>query len=218
MVEFLKITYTGKEKESNAVFDTNDESAAKKAGIYNKEITYKPVVMITGDGQLIRGFEEALENMKKGESKTVEIPPEKAYGQRNPELVKLIPLKVFQQNKIEPKPGMILQMQGTLVKIQSVESGRVRADFNHELAGKTLVFDIKIEDKVEKDDEKIQSLFERSFPEIKDKIEIKKGEETEIILPKEIAGVQNYQQRKLKLIQDIKKYLKIEKLKISEKY
>ena len=61
MAEFIKVTYTGRDKDTNQVFDTNDESVAKAENIYNPQIKYEPVLMILGDNQLIKGFEEAFD-------------------------------------------------------------------------------------------------------------------------------------------------------------
>ena len=219
MAEFIKVTYTGKEKDTNEVFDTNNADDAKKAGIFIKERTYKPSLMIVGENQLIKGFEDALIGMKENDKKTIEVPPEKAYGERNAELVKLVPMKAFTENKITPSPGMILDVDGRPVRVQSVSGGRVRLDFNHELAGKTLVFDIFVNERIEKPENIMQALFERLFPEVKEKITVKNSEkETEIIVPKTAVGVKNYQGRKMFLIQEIKKYLKIENIKMTEQY
>lgn len=219
MAEFIKVTYTGREKDTKSVFDTNNAEDAKKAGIFANGRNYKPALMITGEGLLIKGFEDALVGMKKNDKKTVEIPPAKAYGERIAELVKLVPMKAFTDNKITPSPGMILDVDGRPVRVQSVSGGRVRLDFNHELAGKTLVFDIKVDERLEKPEDVMQVLFERLFPEVKEKIAVRKNEkETEIIVPSAAVAVKNYQGRKIFLIQEIKKYLKIESVKISEQY
>ncbi|NYZ79957.1 FKBP-type peptidyl-prolyl cis-trans isomerase [Candidatus Micrarchaeota archaeon] len=219
MAEFIKVTYTGREKDTKDVFDTNSADEAKKAGMFVKDRDYKPTLMIVGESQLIKGFEEALAGMSKNDKKTTEITPDKAYGERLSELVKLVPMKVFTDNKIKPVPGMIVDVDGHPVRVQSVSGGRVRLDFNHELAGKTLVFDILVNERLEKPEEIIQALFERLFPELKEKIAVKKSEkETEITVPKSAVTVKNYQGRKLFLIQEIKRYLKIENVKISEQY
>lgn len=218
MTEFVKVDYTGRDKETGKIFDTTEEKPAKEIGIYNEKMC-KPAVMLLGAGHLIKGFENALKGMKAGEKKTVEIKPEDAYGFRNPELVKLLPMQPFIQNNIKPAPGMVLNLQGNLAKVQSVSGGRVRMDFNHELAGKTLIFDIKMVGKIEKEDEKITALFERIFPEVEKKLEIKKtAKETELLMPKDADKVQNYQQRKIGFIQEIKKHVGVENIKVTEQY
>ena len=219
MTEFVKVTYTGKEKNTGRIFDTNDKKAAEEAGIYNPKLSYKPALMILGKNQLIKGFEEALKEMKPGKEKEVEIPPEKAYGERKSELIKIVPLQAFKQNKINPVPGMILELEGMPAKVQSVSGGRVRVDLNHELAGKTLVFKIKLDEKITEPDAKVKALVEQLFPLEKEvKIKILSEEELEINLSKQSTLMKDYQQRKILLIQQIKDLLGYKNIKIIEEY
>lgn len=216
MTEFIKVTYTGKEKDTGRIFDTNNKKVAEENNTYNSNLNYKPTLMILGKKQLIQGFEEALEKMKAGEEKTIEIPPEKGYGQRKQELVKLIPLQIFKKNQIDPKPGMVLQLEGTPARIQSVSGGRVRVDFNHDLAGKTLIFEIKLEEKIEKQDDQLKELVKQVFPfeeEIKAKIT---GKTSEVNISKKSTAMKDYAGRKMILIQQIKTMLDMENVKIIE--
>ena len=218
MTEFVKVTYTGRDKETNEIFDTNDAEEAKKAKIFTDKLSYKPLTMILGDHQLIRGFEEALEGMKKGEKKTVEIAPEKGYGMRNPELIRIVPLKAFEKSEMMPAPGMVIQVDGSIARVQSVSSGRVRLDFNHELAGRNLVFNIEMVDKIEKEEDKLQALFERLFPTGEKVTMNKTDKDTEVVMPAKAVKLKDYAARKVLFIQDVKKYLKIDSLKVTEQY
>jgi len=218
MIEFVKVTYTGREKETGRIFDTNDEKVAKENNIYDAKFNYKPALMILGKNQLIKGFEEALEKMKPGEEKIVEIPPEKAYGQRKASLVRLIPLQAFKKSKIDPKPGMILQLDATPARVQSVSGGRVRVDFNHELAGKTLIFNIKLVEKIEKQEDKIKEIVKQVFP-FEENPEIKiKEKDVEIKISKKSTAMQDYQTRKMLLINQIKNFAEMQNIKIIEEY
>ena len=218
MVEFVKVIYTGKEKETGKIFDTNDKKTAEENGLYNPKFNYKPLLMVTGKGELIKGFEEALEKMKPGEEKEVEIPPEKGYGERRKDLIAIVPLQDFKKNKVNPVPGMVLEIEGRPAKVQSVNSGRVRIDFNHELAGKTLIFKIKLVEKIENQEHKIKALIEQVFPLEEDpKVKIN-GDEVEINLSKKTALMNDYQARKMLLIQRIKNLLEYKNIKIIEEY
>lgn len=158
--DFVKINYTGKVKETGEVFDTTREDVAKKEGIFSERIKYGPVLVIVGYERVVKGLDEELLKMKVGERKEVEIPPEKGFGKRDPNLIKLIPLSEFKKQKIEPHPGMNLTMGGLNCKVISVGSGRVRVDFNHPLAGKTLIYDVEVKEKIENDEEKVKALCE----------------------------------------------------------
>jgi len=158
--DFVKINYIGKIKESGKVFDTTFKEVAEKEGMFNPKVKYGPVLTIVGYEKVVKGLDEELMKMKIGERKEVEVPPEKGFGKRNPKLIKLVPLSEFKKQNIDPYPGMNLEMNGLRCKIVSVNSGRVRVDFNHPLSGKTLVFDVKIEERIEGDKEKIEALCE----------------------------------------------------------
>ena len=161
-MDFIKINYTGRIKDGQ-VFDTTDEQLAKKENIYNSQRVYKPLNVAVGEGQVIKGLDEELAKMKVGEKRTVEISPEKGYGQKSPAMVKLVPLKLFRQEKMNPIPGMPVEIDNMRGKVQTVAGGRVRVDFNHELAGKTLIFDVEVADKAKSDEEKVDYIIERTF-------------------------------------------------------
>ena len=125
MTEFLKIAYTGKTEDGD-IFDTTSEEIAKKENIFDEKRNYTLFPVIVGEGAVIKGLDEALEGMKKGEEKTITIPPEKAYGPRNPEFIRIVPLKKFKEQKMTPFPGMPIEIDGRMAKVQTVAGGRVR--------------------------------------------------------------------------------------------
>ena len=153
--DFVRINYIGKIKESGKIFDTTIEKVAKENKVYDDKITFKAAPMVIGAGHAIKGLDEGLQGMEVGEKKVCDIPPEKAYGSRDPSLVKVIPLKEFKRQGIKPFPGMMFESDGKVGKVQSVGSGRVRIDFNYGLAGKTLEYDITVEEKINKIEERI---------------------------------------------------------------
>lgn len=161
-MDFIKINYTGRVKDAG-VFDTTLEDVAKKENISDSRRVYKPLSVAVGEGQVIKGLDEALAGMKVGDKKTVTVEPERGYGARSPALVKLVPVKYFRQQKLNPIPGLPVEVDGMRGKVQTVAGGRVRVDFNHELAGRTLVFDVEVVEKAGSDTEKVSCLLERNF-------------------------------------------------------
>ena len=130
----IKVEYTGR-LEDGTVFDTSD----------NHE---EPLEFTVGDEKLIKGFDNAVVGMQEGEEKKVTIPPEEAYGNHNPELVRDLPRDIFPEDQ-EVEPGMVFMMalqdgRKIPVRIAEVMDGQVKVDLNSPLAGKTLVFTIKI--------------------------------------------------------------------------
>lgn len=162
--DFIRINYVGKIKESGRVFDTTLEDVARKNKIYDEKITFKPAPIVVGAEHVIKGLDEALVGMEVGEKKTVVIPPEKGYGVRDPKLVKVVPVKDFRRQGLKPVPGMRVEADGRVGRVQSVSGGRVRVDFNYELAGKVLEYEVSVEEKLNKVEEKIRLLLELHMP------------------------------------------------------
>lgn len=179
------VRFTGRDTVIGKIFDTTDEKIAKEAGIYREGAIFKPVPIIVGKGDLIKGLEEELEKMREGEEKIVAIPPEKAFGERKKELVVVVPLREFKARKIQPFPGLIIDINGRYGKVQTVSGGRVRVDFNSDLAGKPVEYKLKVVKELKSQKEQIDALLEKFFPlkEGKAEANIKAKEELEITLP-----------------------------------
>ncbi|MFQ6052487.1 MAG: peptidylprolyl isomerase [Candidatus Hydrothermarchaeota archaeon] len=147
--DVVKVNYVGK-LEDGTIFDTSLEKVAMDAGILIPDKKYEPLVVVVGAKDVIKGFEETLVGMEKDEVKEVKIPPEKAFGFRNPELVKKYSKALFEQSNVEPIEGMRITTPEGHATISKVAEDYVEVDFNHPLAGKTLIFEIKVEDIVAK--------------------------------------------------------------------
>ncbi len=203
--DFIEIEYVGKIKDTGEIFDLTDEKLAKEKGIYNEKVEYKPVKIIIGEKFVIKGLDELLKKMEVGEEKTETIKPEDGFGNRDAKLVKIVSEAELKKQKITPFPGMILDLGNTKAKVQSVNSGRVRLDFNHPLAGRDLEYKIKINRKLEDKEEKVKTIAEfyggeDLIPKISEnKIEIEEKKEFSEEVKKKTAGL-------------MKKYLKVEKV------
>lgn len=132
----VNVEYEGK-LEDGTVFD----SSSRHGQMLEFEV---------GAGRIIKGFDNAVVGMKRGEEKTIKIPPEEAYGQPNPMLIQKMP-RANLPKEPEPKEGMMLIAtlptgEQIPARITAVDKATVILDFNHPLAGKTLTFKIKIVD------------------------------------------------------------------------
>lgn len=161
--DFVKINYTGKIKESDQVFDTTIEKVAREAGVYNEEVAFKSQPIVIGGGHVIPGLDEALIGMEVGENKKLDIPAEKGYGPRDPTNIRTFPAKEFKKQGMAPHVGMRVELEGKMGRVLSTSGGRVRVDFNYELAGKSLHYEVTVEEKTNKTEEKIRNLLERHF-------------------------------------------------------
>jgi FKBP-type peptidyl-prolyl cis-trans isomerase 2 len=104
----------------------------------------EPLRFTAGAGQMIKGFDDAVMGMQVGEKKTVTIPPEQAYGPVNPKLLFTLQKKDFPSFD-QLKVGMHLSTStGASGKVTNLTETTASIDFNHELAGQTLIFEITI--------------------------------------------------------------------------
>lgn len=153
--DFIEIGYTGKVKETNEIFDLTSEEEAKKNKIYNPKAVYGPVIICLGEGDLIKGLDEQLIDREIG-SYTIEIPSEKAFGKKDPKLMKIVSTNIFKKQKIMPFPGLRLNLDGFIGTVRSVSGGRTILDLNHPLAGRNLVYEIKINRIITKAEEQLK--------------------------------------------------------------
>lgn len=156
--DFISIDYIGRVKESGEIFDVTTEKDAKSAGVYNPKISYRPVNIVVGGDFTIKGLDEALKEMKLGEKKKVIVPPEKGFGNRSPSMIRPIPLSNFKNQKIDPTPGSWVNVNGVRGKILSADGGRIRVDFNHPLAGKSLEYEVEIKKQITSASEKVKAI------------------------------------------------------------
>jgi len=159
--DFVKVSFTG--RADGMVIDTTEEDVAKKEGVYDSKREYKPIAVVVGEGMILPGMDKALEDLTVGKSKKVKLKPAEAFGERDPKMVQLVPIREFKKQNINPVPGMVMNIEGRPAKIQAVSGGRVRVDFNHLLAGKEVDYDIKVVGEAKTDKEKVTYLAEKNF-------------------------------------------------------
>jgi len=162
--DFILIDYTAKVKETNEVFDTTNEEIAKKERLYKEGDIYEPKLIVIGEGWLLKALDESLTTMELNKMSSVEIPPEKGFGQRDPEKVKRVPLKQLTAKGTNPAIGMRIEYNGKMAGVRSIGSGRVLLDFNPPLAGKTLIYEVTVNKKLETPEDKITNLMHRRMP------------------------------------------------------
>ena len=129
----VKVHYTGS-LDDGTVFDSSEGR--------------EPIEFTVGSGQIIKGFNDAVIGMKKGEEKKIQIKAADAYGEKNPQLLRKIPRTALPQDR-EPQVGMVLGLvradgvQGE-ARIIEVTAEEISIDMNHPFAGKDLTFAIKL--------------------------------------------------------------------------
>jgi len=207
--DFVLISYVASVKENGKVISTNIEEEAKKAELFEEDRVYEPELVIIGEGWVLKGLDEELEKFEVGEEKIVEIPPEKAFGKRDPKKVRVIPARELSMRGIIPRVNTEVEVGGRRAIVRSVGGGRVVLDFNHPLAGKTIVYKVKVVKKLETIEEKALELVHRWMPRIsRDKLMIKLVDDTlEITLPEDTLLYERLGILQRGIARDIQKYI-----------
>ncbi len=207
--DFIIVDYTGKVKETGEVFDTTSEETAKENKLYKEGDIYEPRLVVIGEGWLLKALDEALLTFKLNKKETVEIPPENAFGNRDPEKIKLIPIKRLATRGITPRLGAQIEYDKRLATVRTMGSGRVTLDFNPPLAGKTLVYELIIQKQLKTAEEKISALIHRRIPAVEVKkfdFNVGKAEVT-INMPTEAFYLEGIQLAKRGICMDIQRFL-----------
>jgi FKBP-type peptidyl-prolyl cis-trans isomerase SlyD len=158
------VNYTAKVKDTGEPIETTLEEEAKTLNIYDADRRYEPRLVAVGEDWVLKGLDEEISKMDVGEKKTAELPPDRAWGGRDPTLLRMVPLRKFGEKADELRVGDEVEIDNRVAVVRFIGSGRAQVDFNHKLAGKTLVYDIEVTRKVEPGEDTIRSLIKRRFP------------------------------------------------------
>ncbi|MEM2026138.1 MAG: FKBP-type peptidyl-prolyl cis-trans isomerase [Candidatus Bathyarchaeia archaeon] len=212
--DFVLIDYVARVAETSEVFDTTIEEVSRKEGIYQEGAVYEPKLIVIGEGWILKAVEDALLNLEIEKTATIEIPPEKGFGNRDPEKIKMYPLRRFLAQGVTPKVGMRVEVDGKVATVRAIGAGRVQLDFNPPLAGKTLVYEITVRKKLETLEEKIKALIHRRIPQVEiEKFLVEIGEDyVSINIPEEAFYIEGLQIIKRGIFMDIQRFFPDKKI------
>jgi FKBP-type peptidyl-prolyl cis-trans isomerase 2 len=219
--DFILLDFVAKVKETGEVFDTTIEETAKKEHLYKEGDIYESKLVVIGEGWVIKALDESLPTMEVGKSSVVEITPDKAFGDRDPEKVRRVPLRQLLAKDITPTLGMRLEYGGKTATVRAIGAGRVLLDFNPPLAGKTLVYEATVEKKLETTEQKIGALIHRRVPSVDEsKFEFTvKPKAINIEMPEEAFYLEGIQIAKRGIALDIQRFFQeITAVKFSETF
>jgi FKBP-type peptidyl-prolyl cis-trans isomerase 2 len=206
--DFILIDYTAKVKETNEVFDTTSEETAKKEHLQKEGEIYEPKLVVIGEGWMLKALDESFTTMEPNKASSVEIPPDKAFGARDPEKIKRVSLKHLTAKGVNPTIGMRIEYGGKNATIRAIGAGRVLLDFNPPLAGKTLVYEVTVQKKLEANEEKIAALIHRRIPVAEAaKFKLAIEEKTlRVEMPEETFYLEGVQVAKRGIAMDVQKF------------
>lgn len=204
--------------ESKELYTTSKEELAKEHDIYDEKIVYKPKAVIVGVGRELKGIDDSLLKSSVGKENEIEIIPSEGAGVRDPKLVELHSIREFLRKDIEPKVGLEVTLKNKIGLITAVTAGRVRVDFNHPLAGKTLRYKYKIVKKAETIEEKLRGILEVDYGTSDDFVISVKGEKGTIKLPDNCKTDLGWFTAKYKVISDFREFANLKTIDFVEEY
>lgn len=216
----ILIDYTAKVKDTNEVFETTVAEEAKKHNLYQENIKYQPKLVSVGESWVIKGLDEALANAKPGDKLTVDVTPDKGFGERDPGKVRMIPLRKLGEDAEKVSVGDTVEVDQRTGVVRFVGSGRVQVDFNHRFAGKTIVYDVNVIKALETNEDKITAILKRHMPVEDSKIVSKlNGNILDVTIPEDIFAAEGLRVIKYFIQADIFKFVPtLEKINFIETY
>lgn len=153
--DFIEFDFTARIK-NDGIFDTTMSDVALKEGLIQKEDKerFKPMKLCIGEGMVVKGLDKELEDKEVGKEHTIELNAEQSFGKRQANLIKTFPISAFKQM---PYPGMIVNVEGVMAKVLSVNSGRAMMDFNNPLSGKDIIYSFIVRRIIIENKEKLET-------------------------------------------------------------
>lgn len=209
---FVLIEYELRTKDTKELIDTTIGDIAKRENKYEVNKVYEPLLVIVGENRVIQGLEEHIEKVAELNNEyEIEIPPEKAYGHRDPSKVKIFNLRTLIQKNIQPEVGRTVEIDGQIGIIKAISGGRVLIDFNHPLAGKTLICRYRVVKILDDVAEKVKWLLHRRYRRTPlDRFNVIVDQEKKIItieLPKELYLDKDIQLVKALVTEEVYRYV-----------
>ncbi|HMD79269.1 MAG TPA: peptidylprolyl isomerase [Nitrososphaerales archaeon] len=202
--------YTAKVKDTGEGIESTLEPEAKKLNIFDPERKYEPRLVAVGEGWLISGLDEEIQKMDVGQKKEIELSPEKAFGKRDPTQTRMVPLRKFGEKEHELEVGDSVEIDNRVGVIRFIGSGRAQVDFNHRLAGKSIVYDFEVLKKIEADQDKVKALIDRRLGGEGSKATFDlAGNELKVTIPEELFLLEGLQIIKRGISSDVFKFVPV---------
>ncbi len=206
----ILIDYTAKVKDSEEIFDTTIEEDAKKHSIHEPNVKYQPKLVSIGEVSypVLKGLDEALAKTTVGNKLTVEVTPDKGFGERDSGKVRMIPIRKLGEDAEKVSVGDTIEVDNKRGIIRFIGSGRVQIDYNHRYAGKTILYDVNVVKSLDSPNDKVDGILKNRLPLEDSKITFElKDKEVNITIPEEILRVDGLQIMKHFIQLDIFKFV-----------
>lgn len=204
------IDYTAKVKDTEEIFDTTIEEDAKKHSIHESNVKYQPKLVSIGEVSypVLKGLDEALVKTNVGDKLTVEVTPDKGFGERDSGKVRMIPIRKLGEDAEKVSVGDTIEVDNKRGIIRFIGSGRVQIDYNHRYAGKTILYDVNVIKSLDSPNDKVDGILKNRLPLEDSKIAFElKDKEVSITIPEEILRADGLQIMKHFIQLDIFKFV-----------
>jgi peptidylprolyl isomerase len=204
----ILLDYTARIKDNGEIFETTIEEDAKKSNVYDPTRKYEPRLISVGEGWVLKGLDEALTSTDVGQKLSIEISPDKGFGERDTNKVRMIPQRKLGEKANEIKVGDVVELDDRTGIVRYIGSGRVQIDYNHRLASRVLVYDVNVVKKIESNEDKIKYLLKRRLPLEDEKAKIEHNDDKVVIeLSEDISLLDGLQIIKKAVTTDIFKFV-----------
>ncbi|MEM1576957.1 MAG: peptidylprolyl isomerase [Archaeoglobaceae archaeon] len=211
--DFIRLSYTAK-LETGEVIDTTSAEVAKESGIFNENTRYGDIYAVVGEGHVLKGLDEDLVGKEVGYRGEVKIPPAKAFGEYDPNKKDSFSITKFKE---KPEVGQRVRIGDKIGTVERIVGRRVVVDFNHPLAGKNLIFQYEVKEKLEKLEDKLKALFV-----IHTGLEVKNlavdGEKATVEVSNEAYLNQLFLLGRYRVVRDAFRLLNLKEIQIVEKF
>ena len=214
----VHIDYDLYNADDDALIETTREEVAKEADQFDENRNYTPLITVIGASQLIAGFEAHLEEAEPDTDYEFDIPPEDAYGERDPNAVETMGQDVLARSVRDPDSlaiGGPVEINGKQGILRMVRAGRARIDFNHPLAGRTPRYKYRIVKVVEDRAEKVSTLLETNTGLEGFEVNFD-GDDVTITLPESIGYNQNWAFTKFSVIRTLRDHVGVQTIVFRE--
>ncbi len=219
--DFVEIEYDM--YANGKLVQTTDKKKAESAGMKVDEVLSSQILII-GRSVILKALDDDIIEKQSLKEEHLELEPEKAYGIRKKDMLKVLPKSAFEEHKTRPLVGVVYDFNGMYGTVKSVIGGRILVDFNSPLAGKKISIDYKVLSKVDNIAKKIEvvnTIF-LTLPTDSFNVKIDENNDKQIILsiPEQLVQMKDlFMKSYEEIIPDFKDYtLKIEKFKNQQKH